>query len=145
MKVFLSVAASLPLLLIGCGVDRGRGAVVQQSVVLAEEVSREMYALGTEVTTWGAVPKNAAGETFRRGSEVFLSVNVNSASTDQSVEVRWLDASGTLLHRDVRLATEGTGYVAFSSGETSRWMPGEHRAVVLIDGRSVSEKPFTVL
>ena len=144
MKLLISVAASLSLLLMGCGVDRGND-VAQQSVVPTEEVSREMYALGTEVTAWGAVPKDAAGETFRRGREIYLSVNVRSASTDQEVEVKWVDPSGRVIGRDARHADRATDYVPFSSGDTSQWAPGAYRAVVVIDGRSVSEKSFVMM
>ena len=143
MKLLIAVATALPLL-VACGADRGRSGAAAQSAV-AEEVSKEMYALGTEVTPGGAVPKDAAGETFRRGSEVFLSVNVNSASTDQKIEVKWLDPAGEVLRRDERHVTRDKNYVPFSSGETATWPRGEHRAVVLIDGRSVSEKPFTLM
>jgi hypothetical protein len=146
LKLHIAVAAALlPLLTWGCGVDQGRGRAMQQSVAPQEVVSRELYALGTEVTARGAVPEDAAGETFRRGSEVFLSVDVRSASTDQALEVRWLDEGGRVLHRDLRHAPQGTEYVPFSSGETEDWTSGPHRAVVLIDGRSVSEKPFTMM
>ena len=145
MKLQIAAAALVPLLSWGCGVDHGRVGVMQQRVVLANEVCRDTYALGTQVTTSGAVPQDATAETFLRGGEVFLSVDVSSASTEQLVEVKWLDPAGQLLHRDARRAPRGTGYVPFSSGETVRWSPGSHRAVVVIDGRSVSEKTFTVL
>lgn len=143
MKLRIAVAAFVPL--IGCGVDRGSGEAVQQSVAMTESVSLETFALGTAVTPRGAVPQDAAGETFIRGGEVFLSVNVTSASTDQVVEVKWLDPSGEVLRRDERRAPQGTRYVPFSSGRTAEWSPGSHRAVVLIDGRRVSEKAFTVM
>ena len=145
MKLQIAVAALVPLLSWGCGVERGRQGVVQQRVVLAEEVARDTYALGTEVTTSGAMPQDATAETFLRGGEVYLSVDVSSASTDQVVEVKWLDPAGQILRRDARRAPRGTDYVPFSSGETARWTPGAHRAVVLIDGRGVSEKTFTVM
>jgi hypothetical protein len=145
LKLQIAVAAFLPLLMWGCGVDRGRGKAVQQSVVLAEEVSRDTYALGTELTPRGAVPADATGDAFLRGGEVFLSVDMSSASTDQLVEVRWVAPSGQVLHRDARRAPQGTAYVPFSSGRTASWPRGTHRAVVLIDGRSVNEKLFTVM
>ena len=146
MKLQIAVAAALlPLSMWGCGVDRGRGKAVQQSVVQTENVSRETYALGTQITARGAVPKDAAGETFLRGGEVFLSVDLSRASTDQVVEVKWIDPSGQLLRRDAQRAPQGTRYVPFSSGATTGWPTGAHRAVVLIDGRSVSEKTFTVM
>ncbi len=143
MKLRIAVAAFLPL--IGCGVDRGSGEAVRQSVAVTESVSRETFSLGTAVTPSGAVPKGAAGETFTRGGEVFLSVNVSRASTDQLVAVEWLGPSGEVLHRDERRAPQGTQYVSFSSGGMEEWPPGAHRAVVVIDGRRVSEKAFMVL
>lgn len=145
MKLQIAVAASMTLLLWGCGVDRGSEKAVQQSLAVTESISRETYALGTAITDRGAMPARATGETFLRGGEVFLSVDVSSASTDQLVEVRWIDPSGHVLHRDAQRAPRGTAYVPFSSGATSDWPPGAHRAVVLIDGRSVSEKTFTVI
>ena len=145
MKLQIAVAAFLPLLLVGCGVDRGGSQAVQQGVVLAEEVSRETYALGTQVTPRGAMPADAVGETFVRGGEVYLSVDMSSASTDQTVEVKWIDPAGRVLRRDARRAPQGTQYVPFSSGQTASWPAGPHRAVVVIDGRSVSEKTFVVM
>ncbi len=143
--MWIAVTASLPLLW-GCGVDRGSGKVAAAAAVSdAEDVSRDTFALGTAVTRRGAVPENATGETFVRGGEVFLSVDLNGASTDPVVEVKWLDPTGAVLHRDVRHARHGAHHLPFSSGATSQWRPGPHRAVVLIDGRSVSEKRFTVM
>ncbi len=146
MKLSIAVVAFLPLMF-GCGVDRGSGKVVQQSVAATdtESVSHETFALGTTVTSRGAVPEDAAGETFVRGGEVFLSVDLSGVSSDPVVEVRWLDPAGQVLHRDVRRAKQGTEHVPFSSGATAQWTPGQHRALVLIDGRSVSEKRFTVM
>lgn len=147
MKLRIAVAALLPLL-IGCGVERSEEAV-QQSVAVTEtdavNVAPETFALGTSVTPRGAVPQDAVAETVMRGGELYLSVDVSSASREQTVEVKWVDPAGTVIRRDVKGAAQGMRYVPFSSGETRHWMPGPHRAVVLIDGRSVSEKPFTVL
>ena len=145
MKLQIAVAALTPLLLWGCGVDRGRSNAVRQSIVVAEKECRDPYALGTKVTARGAIADQAAGDAFLRGGEVFLSVDVSSASSDQLVEVKWVDPSGQVLHHDARRAPQGTRYVPFSSGATARWPLGAHRAVVLIDGRSVSERSFTVM
>jgi len=139
---------ALLLLAVGCGVDRGSGKTTSTAVAVAgvvEEPSRETFALGTAVSANGAVPQQATGETFIRGGEVFLSVDVQSASTEQTIEVRWIDPSGRVLHRDARRAPGGARYVPFSSGATAQWPVGPHRAVVLIDGRTVSEKLFAVI
>ncbi|HUR79860.1 MAG TPA: hypothetical protein VM733_03785 [Thermoanaerobaculia bacterium] len=119
--------------------------VAANATALADEPSHETFAIGTAVSAIGAVPEQASAETFVRGGEVYLSVDVQSASTDQTIEVKWLDPSGRVLHRDARRAAHGARYVAFSSGKTSRWPTGPHRAVILIDGRTVSEKPFAVM
>lgn len=146
MKLRIAVAALLPLL-VGCGVDRGSGKTLQQSAAAtdAEVIAAETFALGTAVTSHGAVPQDAAGETFTRGDEVFLSVDLSGASTDPLVEVKWVDPSGKVIRRDVRHELKGAHHVPFSSGATARWMRGAHRAVVLIDGRAVSEKMFSLL
>ena len=137
---------ALLLLAVGCGVDRGDGTVTNAAVTAAtEEPSRDTFALGTAVTANGAIPQQAAGETFIRGGEVYLSVNVESASTDQTIEVKWIDPQGRVLHHDARHVPQDVQYVPFSSGATSRWPTGAHRAVVLIDGRTVSEKQFAVM
>ena len=143
MKLQIAVAVFLPLL-VGCGVDRGSGAV-QQSVAATEIDASDTFALGTAVTSRGAVPQDAASETFRRGDEVFLSVDLSGVSSDPLVEVKWIDPYGQVNHRDVRHAVRGAHHLPFSSGATARWKPGPHRAVVLIDGRAVSEKPFSLL
>ena len=135
------------LLAAGCAVDRGDGNTTNAGVAVAsvEEPSPETFALGTAVSAEGAVPQQAVGETFIRGGEVFLSVDVQSASTDHTIEVKWLDPQGRVLRRDARRAEQGTRYVPFSSGATADWPRGAHRAVVLIDGRTVSEKLFAVM
>lgn len=146
MKLQIAVAALLPLLF-GCEGNRGAGKVAEQSMAATEteNVSPETFALGTAVTSGGAVPEDAAGETFFRGGEVFLSVDLSGASMDPVVEVRWVAPSGEVLHRDARRPPQGTRYVPFSSGQTARWPTGAHRAVVVIDGRTVSEKAFAML
>lgn len=118
-------------------------AVREQSTAM--EPSRETFALGTAVTPSGAVAQQSAGDNFIRGGEVFLSVDVGGASSDQTVEVRWVDSQGRVLHRDERHATQGMRYLPFSSGRTADWPPGEHHAVVRIDGRTVSQKSFALL
>lgn len=145
------IALTACLLLAGaCGVDRGSGQTEQTTNIAAaaasvEAPSPETFALGTAVSASGAVPQQATGETFLRGGEVFLSVDVQSASTDQTIEVKWIDPQGRVLRRDARRVEQSARYVAFSSGATAQWPVGPHRAVVLIDGRTVSEKLFAVM
>ena len=140
------MAVLLPALA-GCGADRGSGKNVQAQAVTAtqEEPAAETYALGTAVTPSGAVAEASTGDNFVRGGEVFLSVDVSGASTSQKVEVRWVDPTGRVIRTDARQANEGTQYIPFSSGQTANWRPGAHRAVIVIDGRRVSEKAFALL
>jgi hypothetical protein len=139
------IAAALPLL--GGCVDRGNAAVATQkaSAVEAEQPSRETYAIGTALTPQGAIPAQATGDSFLRGGEVFLSVDVAGATTEHQIEVRWMDAEGRVLRRDARRVGKGTDYVPFSSGPTSQWQNGAYRAVIVIDGRAVNEKAFQLL
>lgn len=145
MRSGIAVAAFL-LLAGGCAAEREEADPTDAGVAVAEAgtASPETFALGTEVNAVGAVPETAAGEIFPRGGEVYLSVDASGASTDQDIEVKWVDAHGRVVHRDARRAPQGTGHVPFSSGATSTWPPGEHRAVVLIDGRRVTEKAFAL-
>lgn len=141
----MALAAFL-LLAGGCAADRDADESSNAGVAVAEvgTASPETFALGTEVNAVGAVPENAAGEIFPRGGEVYLSVDASGASSEQKIEVKWLDPHGRVLHHDARRAPQGTRHVPFSSGVTTSWPPGEHRAVVLIDGRRVTEKAFAV-
>ena len=97
------------------------------------------------VTPAGAVPADSASESFHRGGEVFLSVDVASASSEQNIDVQWLDAQGRVVRKETRKVPEGSHYAAFSSGPEVAAMPGQHRAVIIIDGRRVMEKPFSIL
>lgn len=146
MRSGIALVATL-LFAVGCGVDGGNGktATIAAATATQEVPTPETFALGTAVSASGAVPVHASAETFIRGGEVYLSVDVRSASSDQTIEVKWIDPQGHLLRRDSRHVSEETRYVPFTSGETSRWPRGEHRAVILIDGRTVSEKTFAVL
>ena len=139
------VAAALPLL--SSCVDRGNAAVSAQSAAASdtEAPSRETYAIGTATMPDGAIPQRATGDSFLRGPEIFVSVDVSGASTQHDLEVRWIDGEGTVLARVVRRAPRGTGHVAFSSGPTTRWRSGAHRAVIVIGGRTVTEKLFQLL
>lgn len=145
MRPLIAVAAVL-LLAIGCEADRRDAAKADATAAMTESgpPAPETFALGTEISATGAVPQDAAGETFIRGGEVFLSVDMSGASTDQTIEVKWIDPEGRVLRHDRRRARQGMRHVPFSSGATSRWRPGEHRAVIVIDGRRVSEKPFVL-
>lgn len=129
----------------GCGVDRGAKKAHVPSQPEQQEPAAETYALGTAVTASGAVAQVSIGDNFVRGGEVFLSIDVSGASSAQSVEVKWMDAAGRVLRTDAREARQGMHYLPFSSGRTTDWRPGEHRAVILIDGRQVSEKSFAML
>jgi hypothetical protein len=103
------------------------------------------YALGTQVTNDGAISQDSAGDSFRRGPGLFLAVDVASASTEQKIEVQWVDSSGRVIHRDVRSVGEGTRYADFSSGDTSGWIPGPYRAVIRINDRVVNETHFALM
>jgi len=141
------IALPMMVLMIACGVDRGpahgKAAVREQSMTM--EPARETFALGTAVTASGAVAQQSIGDNFIRGGEVYLSVDVSGASSDQTVEVRWVGPDGRVLRSDARLAVRGAHYLPFSSGQTKGWTRGDHRAVIRINGRTVSEKAFAVL
>lgn len=109
------------------------------------EPARDPYALGTSLTPEGAVTQDATGEAFHRGGEVFLSVNVAGATVDQDIEVQWVGPDGKVLHRDAVAVPEGSRFAAVSSGQTGRWPEGNHRAVIIINGRKVSERPFAMM
>lgn len=109
---------------------------------------RDTYALGSYVTATGAVTADASGDTFRRGNEVFLSVDVSSASTDQTIVVDWLDSNDRVLRRETQHVEHGARterHAVFSSGPTQKWTAGAHRAIVVIDGRRVSERTFEMV
>ena len=150
MKSGIAIGACV-LIAVACGVDRGSvkkadtGVAVAAGSAPAEEPSHETFALGTSVTPSGAVAENAISENVSQGSEVYVSVDVRSASAAQTIEVRWVDPQGRVLRRDARHVPQDAQWVPFSSGRTSQWPRGTHRAVILIDGRTVSEKPFAVL
>ena len=129
--------------LAACGGDEERRNVSTHTVVSAP--ARDLYALGTTVTREGAVPADSTGETFPRGGEVYLSVNVQGASVEQEIEVQWVAANGRVMRRDEVEVPKGSRWAAFSSGETQAWPAGEHRAVITINGRRVSERPFSLL
>jgi hypothetical protein len=130
--------------LAACGGEQKREHGYTQAVAVANP-ARDIYALGTSVTGDGAVHADSTGETFRRGGEVYLSVNVEGASVEQEIEVQWVAPNGSVMHRDAVEVPKGSRWAAFSSGETEGWPAGEHRAVVTINGRRVSERPFSLM
>ena len=138
-------AAAVVALLLGCAGDRDANARRQVTAAETPEAAKETFALGSVLTAAGAVPRDSASESFHRGGEVFLSVDVSSASTGQTIDVEWLDAHGRVIRKESRNVPEGSHYAAFSSGREIAGMPGAHRAVIIIDGRRVMEKPFSIL
>src|SRR5687768_867852 len=123
------------VVLAGCRGEQERPHV--ESLAVASAPARDVYALGTTVTNEGAVPADATGETFSRGGEVYLSVNVEGASVEQEIAVSWVGPNGRVMRRDEVEVPKGSRWAAFSSGETVAWPAGEHRAVVTINGRRV--------
>ncbi|HEX6176744.1 MAG TPA: hypothetical protein VF057_00185 [Thermoanaerobaculia bacterium] len=143
---FPVVVGVVAMLSAGCVVDRGRpGAAERASAVEPVETAKDTYAIGATVTPQGAIPREALTEQFPRGGEVYLSINVTGASTDQEITVQWLRPDGKVIREDAMDAPEGTSFVAFSSGPTDQWQSGEHKAVVLINGRRVSERQFQLI
>ena len=117
----------------------------QMSATATTDPSPEVFAIGTALTATGAVAENSTSDSFRRGPELYVSVDVTSASTEQTIDVEWLDARGRKVHSDRRVVNRGHGYATFSSGPTHTWTAGEHRAIITIDGRKVSEKHFSLI
>ena len=116
-------------------------------VVLAEnaEPAKEVFALGSAVTQTGAVTAESASDQFPRGHEVYVSVDVTSASTEQTIEVEWRGPEGNIVRVDKRRVPQSSAYATFSSGSTSTWKNGKHTAIIVIDGRRVSEKVFEII
>ena len=144
MRAQIAVLAVLALSL-GCAGDRDANARHQVTAIETPEPATETFALGSVLTAAGAVPRDSASESFHRGGEVFLSVDVASASSQQTIDVEWLDQYGRVVRKESRSVPEGSHYAAFSSGREIAAMPGAHRAVIIIDGRRVMEKPFSIL
>lgn len=138
------VVVVIVVALVACGGEQKREHENGQTVGISDP-ARDIYALGTSVTRDGAVHADSTGETFRRGGEVYLSVNVEGASVEQAIEVQWVAPNGRVMRRDEVDVPKGSRWAAFSSGETQSWPAGEHRAVVTINGRRVSERPFSLM
>jgi hypothetical protein len=139
-----------PLLLsgvLGC-VDRGEARTLRTREAAVTETaiaSPGVFALGTSLNDDGVVSRDARSDHFVRGGEVFLSVDVNSASADHAVGVIWHGPGGAVLHRESKQVPKAARYVAFSSGATKHWAPGAYHAAVVIDGRVVSQLEFTIV
>ena len=142
MKRLLSGAAFVSLLM-GCG--EARPAAYEAAVTDTTRAIGATYAVGTSVTNDGAIVADSAGDSFRRGPGIFLSIDVTSASTSQTIDVQWIDPIGHVAHHEMRLVREGARYAAFSSGDTSTWKPGPYRAVIAINNRTVNETRFALM
>jgi hypothetical protein len=143
LKHLIAVVAALSLLT-ACGAQHSKRDV-SSSVDDDVTPAKETFALGSELTHDGAVAQDAANDRFKRGGEVFLSICTKGSSTDQTIEVAWIDPAGAVIQSQTRIAPRGAHYIAFSSGRTAGWRAGEHHAVIVIDGRRVSEKTFALL
>lgn len=140
------IAVALLLLAAGCNAGRAENPpAAEEPQAQRPEVAIGTYVLGTSVTPDGAIPRAATGDTFTRGGQIYLSVDVGSASADQMIVVQWLDGRGVVLRTERRDVHRERRLVVFVSGPTAGWTPGPHRAVVIIDGRRVTELPFEVV
>lgn len=150
MRPWAAAAVVGPLLLsgvVGC-VDRGEARTLRAREAAITETavaSPGVYALGTSLNRDGAVARDARSDHFVRGGDVFLSVDVSSASADQTVGVIWHGPGGAILHRESRQVPKAARYVAFSSGATAAWPRGACHAAVVIDGRVVAQLEFTIV
>ena len=146
MNLNVKCLTAVLLLLVACGVDRGDGKPTPPAQAAAPaEAAAGIYVLGSDLTSDGAIAENAVADSFVRGGPIFLSIDVGGATTDQRIEVAWSDVRGRVVHRDQRLVREGTRYVAFTTGATTRWMAGPYRVLVTIDGRRVNEQSFPLI
>ena len=143
MKRLLTGAAFLPLVM-ACGVARPANNEVV-STRTATKAAVATYAMGTAFTPDGAIAADSAGDAFRRGPEIYLAIDVASASVEQKIDVAWVDALGRVAHREMRVVPEGTRYARFATGDTSRWMPGPYRAIITINDRKVNETHFGLM
>lgn len=147
MNWIKAAALMAPLVMVGCaGSARDNDVAAEQAALetVTPRVERT-YALGSEVMGDGAIPAVAASESFLKGHEVWLSVNVVSATAPQTIAVEWVDASGRVVRRDQRDVPVDRAFVPFSSGSTGGWPSGESRAIVIIDSRRVTELPFEIV
>lgn len=141
MRHWTTAAAVVALFVVSTGcVDRGEARPLRRGQIVTETaaVTSQTYALGTALNSNGAIPRDAVSESFAHGGEVFLSVDVRSASADQTVGVVWRGPGGIELYRQSREVPRSAHYVAFSSGSTASWPRGRCTADVIIDGRSVA-------
>ena len=132
------------VLLAGCGIDRSEQNAHPQSTASADPAAGT-YVLGSSITDEGAIAEDTDSEAFVRGGPVFLSIDVGGATTDQNIEIAWVDPLGDVLRRDRRLVPQGARHAAFSAGSTAQWRPGTYRVVVIIDHRLVNEQSFAVI
>jgi hypothetical protein len=139
-------AAAALLLLVACGGDRGDEKALPADLIagMAEPASGT-YVLGTSITGEGAVAEHAAGDAFIRGGPIFFSIDVTGATTDQQIEVEWIDGDGRVVHYDGRLVRQGSRYAAFSAPSTDGWPPGAYRVSVIINGRRVNEQALMLI
>ena len=144
MRSLLIAAAALSLLS-GCAEEQLSSNTQQASVLEPASPTHQMYALGTEITPEGAVSARSSGDSFIRGGEVYLSVNVTSATNAQKIEVEWRDAKGNVTDREAQQVPASARFVAFSPEHTAEWAPGDHRVVVMIDGRKVTQMDFRMM
>ena len=142
----LGVTLVASLVMVGCADSRMQDVVADRAAIetIAPRVERT-FALGSEVTADGAIPLGSSSDAFAKGHEVYLSVNVTSSNSPQKIAVEWVDSSGQVVRRDQRDVPAERSFVPFSSGSTAEWSQGEGRAVVIIDGRRVTELPFSIL
>jgi hypothetical protein len=141
LRTVIAIALSLCLTVACARTEKANHVVPAEKA----DPSNEVFALGSAVTQTGAVTAESANEQFPRGQELYVSVDVTSSSTDQTIAVQWLDPQGKVMRVDKRQVPQTSAYATFSSGPTKTWKSGKHTAVIVIDGRKVSEKVFSII
>ena len=103
-----------------------------------------VFAIGSEIASNGEIVDKGEEKSYLKGNDVFVSVDVASASAASTVGVVWQDAQGRPIAQQRRQVTPEVDRVWFKKS-TTPLSKGNYTAVVVINDRAVSEHPFEVL
>ncbi len=86
----------------------------------------------------------APSQAFAPGDVIYTSVVTDGSTSSATLSARWTYRGALLEETAQRIAPHGTAVSEFHVFNPSGWAPGEYRVEILLDGRVVGDRGFTV-
>ncbi|HSL71840.1 MAG TPA: hypothetical protein VK864_16450 [Longimicrobiales bacterium] len=151
MRIKYSIGLASAVLACGAliGLSGCRKEAEQQNGAGAtqETTAAPVSVVDVELGRGVGADKKITNETdqFTPQDQVYASVHTTGSATSATITARWNFEDGTLVdERAETISPSGDAYTEFHIAKPSGWPAGKYTLHVLLDGREVASKDFTV-